>query len=136
MSKSHVELVRWIAKSGFGLTLNLALLTVWVDGAGIRPELAVFINWAILSVYGYLMARWWVFDDAISPDGVRGHLRQYVGMQGILAGGKLVNYVVYVALVWLHIDYRVAWVLGAGVGLLVSFGGNREWWTEPTPTDG
>lgn len=122
------EFVRWGLKSGVGLGVNLALLTVWVDGVGIRPELAIWINWALLSVYGYLVTKWWVFDDTVTIDGAREHVRQWLGMQGILAGGKLVNYVVYVALIWIGLDYRVGWVLGAVVGLAVSFGGNRRWW--------
>lgn len=77
--------------------------------------------------YGYVVTHRWVFKETKSLSGVVDHLRQYIGMQGILAGGKVVNYVVYVVLLQ-AIDYRIAWVVGAGVGLLVSFGGNRKWW--------
>lgn len=124
------EGVRWAIKSGVGLGINLALLTVWVDGAGIPPQAAIFINWALLSIYGYLVTQKWVFDETKSIDSLRGHVWQFVGMQGILAGGKVVNYVVYVVLISAGIDYRISWVIGAVVSLAINFGGNRVWWTE------
>jgi len=37
-------LVRWGVKSTVALGANVALLTVWVDGLGVPPELAVLIN--------------------------------------------------------------------------------------------
>lgn len=123
------EFVRWAAKSGVGLGINLILLTVWVDGLGIPPQVAIFINWALLSVYGYLVTRHWVFEDTKRIQGVRGHVRQFLGMQGILASGKVVNYLVFIVILEFGVDYRLSWVLGAVVGLAVSFGGNRAWWT-------
>lgn len=129
LTKQVREFVRWGIKSSVGLGINLALLTVWVDGVGIRPEFAIWINWALLSVYGYVVTQRWVFDETKSINGVRGHARQFLGMQGILGVGKAINYVVFVALIWVGLDYRVGWVLGAVVGLVVNFGGNRAWWT-------
>lgn len=123
------EAVRWAVKSGIGLSINLALLTVWVEWAGIPPQVAIFINWALLSGYGYVVTRHWVFEDTVELDGLRDHVRQYLGMQGILAGGKVVNYLAFVALIAVGLDYRVSWVLGALLGLAISFGGNRKWWT-------
>lgn len=128
LTEQSREFVRWGLKSGVGLGINLALLTVWVDGIGIPPQVAIFINWALLSVYGYVVTHRWVFAETKSLSGLRDHARQWLGMQGILAGGKAINYVVYVALIWVGLDYRVGWVLGAVVGLVVSFGGNRRWW--------
>lgn len=128
------ELIRWAVKSGIGLGVNLALLTVWVDSFGVPPQVAIFINGGLLSVYGYLVTMWWVFDDTKQIQSVRGHVKQFLGMQGILAGGKIVNYLIYVALIWAGIDYRVSWVLGALVGLVISFGGNRTWWTGVSQT--
>lgn len=128
------ELIRWAVKSGIGLGVNLALLTVWVDSLGVPPQVAIFFNGALLSVYGYLVTMWWVFNDTKQIGSVRGHVKQFLGMQGILAGGKIVNYLIYVALIWVGIDYRVSWVLGALVGLVVSFGGNRTWWTGVSQT--
>lgn len=122
--------VRWGIKSGAGLGINLALLTVWADWVGIWPEVAVLINWLLLSLYGYLLSLYWVFEDVKALSGVRDHLTQWAGMQGILAGGKVVNYLVYVGLLQTTaVDYRIAWVIGAVGGLVVSFGGNWEWWT-------
>lgn len=126
--------VRWAVKSAVGLGINLALLTVWVDGFGIWPEVAVLINWVLLSVYGYVVSRRWVFEETVALSGVWDHARQYLGMQGILATSKVVNYLVYVGLLRVTEFYQAAWVVGAAVGLLVSFGGNWEWWT-PSETD-
>lgn len=130
------EFIRWCVKSGLGLAVNLALLTVWVDYLDIPPEIAIFINWLLLSVYGYLLARHWVFDETVELSGPLEHARQYVGMQGVMVSGKALNYLVYVALIWLGIDYRVSWVIGAVAGLLVNFGGNRWLWTDDQPADG
>lgn len=129
LTKTFREALRWAIKSGVGLGINLALLTVWVDGVGIPPQVAIFINWALLSIYGYLVTQRWVFDETKSIHGLRGHVRQFVGMQGILAGGKVVNYVVYVVLISVGLDYRISWVVGAVVSLAINFGGNRVWWT-------
>lgn len=133
MSERLWEFLRWGVKSGVGLGMNLVLLTVWVDRFQIPAEVAIFINWLLLSVYGYVVTHRWVFDETKSLSGIREHTRQWLGMQGILAGGKAVNYVVYVVLLQ-AIDYRLAWVLGAVVGLAVSFGGNRTWWVSQSRT--
>lgn len=123
---------RWAIKSAVGLGINLALLTVWVDHAGIPAEIAIWINWALLSVYGYVLAGQWVFEDTKSITGVREHARQWLGQQLIQGGGKVINFAVYYAILGV-VDYRLAWVIGAAAGFAVSFGGNREWWTNSQP---
>lgn len=128
MFEAAREFVRWGMKSGLGLGINLVLLTVWVEKAGIRPEYAIFINWVLLSVYGYLITHHWVFKDTKELTAPLDHVRQYVGMQGILAGSKVLNYAIYVLLIHVGLDYRASWVVGAGVAVLASFGLNREWW--------
>lgn len=122
------EPVRWGVKSVGGLAANLALLTLWVDYLGIWPELAIGINWVLISIAGYAVTDRWVFREADSPRGVGANLKRYVGMQSVMAGGKAVNYVLYVGLMWAGVEYRVAWVVGAVVVFAATFTGNKVLW--------
>lgn len=125
MSKTR-NLGRYAVKSIGGLLLNLALLTVWVDGLGVPAWAAVGINWVLVSVVGYLIVERWVFARAASPSSWTGHARQYLGMQGIMSLSKVANYGVYVALLPV-LDYRLAWIVGAVLSFALSFVGNRYW---------
>jgi putative flippase GtrA len=69
-----------------------------------------------------------VFNDHDSADGWRGHLRRYVAMLTVNNSAKLGNYLIYVVLIQVGLDYRLAWVIGAVAVFLVTFGGNREVW--------
>lgn len=122
------SVVRWGVKSAGGLAANLLLLTLWVDGAGLPPELAVGINWVLIALVGYAVTDRWVFDSVASPDSLSGHLRQFLGMQGVMGSSKIVNYAIYVGLIQLGIDYRVSWATGAVVVFLVTYGANKRLW--------
>lgn len=124
------ELVAWGVKSVGGLALNLALLTVWVDGLGVSPELAIFPNWVLISVLGYVFTDRVVFPDGVSPVGYVATLRRYLGMQSVMLLSKGINYGIYVALLWFDIDYRVAWAIGAVVTFSVSFAGTQTLWNK------
>lgn len=121
------QTVRWFGKSLAGLVLNLALLTVWVDGLGLEAWWAVGINWILLAAMGYVLADQWVFQNFSSPGSLRSHARQFVSMQGVMGAGKVLNYIVYVLLLQL-VDYRLAWVAGAGVSFSITLAGNRYLW--------
>lgn len=123
------EPVRWGVKSIGGLAANLALLTVWVDYVGIRPEVAIAINWTLISAAGYVATDQWVFASESSPSGVTGHVRRFIGMQTVMASGKAVNYAIYVGLIWAGMDYRLAWVVGAVAVFAATFGGNKMLWS-------
>lgn len=123
----RTQLLKWGLKAIGGLLANVALLTVWVDGAGIHPAVAVILNWVIISVAGYGVANYWIFPDGVTPSTLRGHARQYAGMQLATAGGKGANYAVYLVLLPVT-DYRVAWVVGAGVTFSLTFALNKWWW--------
>lgn len=122
------ETVRWGVKSVGGLAANLALLTVWVELAGVPAEYAVALNWLLISVAGYVVTDRWVFQAAETPGGVRANLRRYLGMQSVMALSKGVNYALYLALLWAGVEYHVAWVAGAVVVFVVTFAGNRLLW--------
>ncbi len=128
------ELVRWGVKSVGGLAANLALLTLWVDGLGVPPQLAIVPNFVIISAVGYLVTDRWVFRDEASASGVRGHAKRYLSMQSVMLGGKAANYVIYVLLIAASMDYRVAWALGAIVTFLGTFTGNKLLWSSDSPT--
>jgi putative flippase GtrA len=118
---------RWGVSAVGGLLANLALLTLWVDGVGVPAWAAIGINWLLLSVTHYAVADRWVFAQAASATSVRGHVRQFSGMQAIMTSGKLVNYLLYLGLLRV-VDYRIAWTVGAVVVFCWSFGANRKWW--------
>jgi len=124
--------VRWGAKSLGGLGLNLALLTVWVDLVGLAAWWAVGINWVLISLIGYVVTDAWVFGGSESPAGLRAHIQRYVGMQSVMTASKVANYLIYVALLN-HVDYRVAWLVGAVVTFTASFSGNRWLWVSDSP---
>lgn len=123
------ELVAWGVKSVGGLALNLALLTVWVDYVGISPELAIFPNWVLISCLGYVFTDRVVFSSSVSPVGWLANIRRYIGMQSVMLLSKGLNYAIYVGLLWVGTEYRLAWAIGAVVTFGVSFVGNRTLWT-------
>jgi putative flippase GtrA len=120
--------IKWGIKSVVTLSLNLALLTVWVDGLGIPAELAAAINWLTVPIVGYAISDVWVFADHESATGWRGHARRYITMITVNNTAKLGNYAIYVVLIQVGIDYRVSWVIGAVAVFALTFGGNREVW--------
>lgn len=121
------EGVRWALRALAGLVANLVLLTVWVDIVGVPAELAIIPNWVILSTTMYVVTDQWVFSKVASAGSPVGHIKRFVGSESIMLSSKLGNYVIYVLLLRV-IDYRLAWVVGAGVMFLASFGLNRWWW--------
>lgn len=121
-------IIKWGAKAVGGLAANLALLTVWVDGLGIHPAIAIGINFVVISIAGYALANAWIWPDGVSPVTWPGHLRQYAGMQAANFTGKAANYVLYLALLPVA-DYRVAWAAGAVATFLLTFGLNHVWWS-------
>lgn len=123
------EPIAWGLKSVGGLLLNLALLTVWVESGLLSAELAIFPNWLLISVLGYLFTDRVVFTDGSSPVGWLATGRRYLSMQGVMAVSKALNYGIYVALLWLDVPYQLAWAIGAVVTFGVSFIGNRFLWT-------
>lgn len=126
------QAIKWGTKSVGGLVANLALLTVWVDGFQLPPEVAIFINWVLISTVSYVVADRWVFEDADSPIGVKAKLVRYFSMQGIMATSKVANYGIYISLLWMGADYRVAWTVGAIMTFLFTFSGNKHLWNRPT----
>lgn len=123
-----LEFIKWGCKSALALGINLALLTVWVDIAGVAPEFAVFINMAAIPPVMYLVTDRWVFSGRASPTSFRGHVKQFVGMYSANGISKAGNYVLYLALIWLSVPYQLAWAIGAIVMFVLSFGLNRRWW--------
>jgi putative flippase GtrA len=123
-----MQMVKWGLKAVGGLALNLALLTVWVDGLGFAAWWAVGINWVLISLVGYVVTDLWVFRGEDSPAGLVSHIKQYVGMQTVMATSKGANWAIYVALLSVGVDYRVAWLTGAVVVFLGTFAGNAILW--------
>jgi len=124
----ETSLIRWGGKAVGGLAANLALLTVWVDGLGWPPELAVLLNWLLISVAGYWVTDRWVYPDGRSPSGVRANLRRYLGLESVMLASKAVNYGIYLALLYVSVEYRIAWVVGAVVTFALSYVGSRLLW--------
>lgn len=122
------SLVRWGVKSVGGLAANLVLLTLWVDGVGIGPALALPVNFVLISAASYVVTDRWVFADGVTPDSWRAHARQWAGTEAAMLAGKAANYVIYLVLLPFE-DYRVAWVVGAVATFLLTYGLNQWWWT-------
>lgn len=127
MNQTVIQGLKWLAKSVGGLLANLKLLTLWVEYANLSPAIAIIPNFFIISVVGYTVTNRWIWPDGVTPSNVRGHLTQYAGMQAANAGGKMGNYAVFLVLLP-FVDYRVAWVIGAGVTFLITFSLNKRWW--------
>lgn len=131
MKQTAKQGAKWFAKSVGGLLANLALLTVWVEYAGLSPAVAILPNFVIISVVGYTVTNYWIWPNGITPSTAVGHITQYAGMQAANMGGKVANYGVYLVLIP-FVDYRVAWVIGAGVTFLITFTLNKRWWERST----
>jgi len=121
------ELVRYGLKAVAGLIVGLALLTVWVDVAGIPPAIAALLNMVVLGVVGTVVMDRWVFQSSPPATTLRGFLRRLIGAQAAVLSSKGVNYVIYVALLSVAVPYRLAWVGGAVVSFAVSFVLTRGW---------
>lgn len=121
-------LLRWGVKSVGGLAANVALLTLWVDGVGLSPAVALPINFVFISAASYVVTNEWVFDDGVTPSTWGAHARQWVGTEAAMLAGKGANYLIYLVLLPVT-DYRIAWVVGAVATFLLTFGLNRWWWT-------
>lgn len=131
MNGTVAQAGKWLAKSLGGLIANLTLLTVWVEWVGLSPAVAIIPNFVIISVVGYTVTNRWIWPDGITPVTVRGHATQYVGMQAANMSGKVANYGIYLVLVPVF-DYRLAWVIGAGMTFLITFSLNKKWWERST----
>lgn len=135
MNQTIAQALKWFAKSVGGLVANLALLTVWVEYVGLSPAVAVLPNFVIISVVGYSVTNRWIWPNGITPATVRGHVTQYAGMQAANLSGKVANYGVYLVLIPFA-DYRLAWVIGAGVTFVITFFLNKQWWERSAITQG
>lgn len=118
---------KWGLKAVAGLAANLLLLTLWVDGLGIPAWLAILPNFVLISLAGYTVANHWIWADGVSPESLRGHARQYAGMQLAMGTGKVANYGLYLVLLPV-VDYRLAWVLGAVATFSITFSLNNHLW--------
>jgi len=119
---------RWFGKSVLGFLAGMGLLAVWVDGVGIRPELAIGINHVLIAVWNYWLADQWVFQNHQSPTGAGGHIRQFAAFQGVMLAANASKYVLYLGLLWLGVWYLLAWALAAGALFVLSFAGSRRLW--------
>jgi len=127
-----MSVVKWGVKAGGGLGANLLLLTVWVDIVGLPAWAAIPPNFIIISLAGYALTDRWIWPGGVSPSSWRGHLMQYLGMQAANGVGKAANYALYLVLLPV-LDYRLAWVAGAGATFLLTYVLNRYWWTRGSP---
>lgn len=117
---------RYLAQSAGGLIVGLALLSGWVELAGIPPSIAVLLNWVLLAVANCLVLDRWVFpgDHATT---LRGFATRLAGMQAAMLSSKGLNYVVFISLLQVDVVYQVAWVVGAGLSFAVSLALNKRW---------
>jgi len=121
------QLVLWGLKAVGGLAANLLLLTMWVDGAGLDPALAIFPNFVLISAVGYTLSNRYIFQEGVTPTSLWGHVVQFGGMQAANLVGKAANYLLYLVFIPL-MDYRIAWLAGAVATFLVTFALNKMWW--------
>lgn len=121
--------IRYFAQALAGLLVGLALLTLWVEWGGLRPEVAVLVNWVVMGLASCAVLDRWVFPSpaATTP---RAFARRFVGYQAAMLTGKGLNYVVFVALVWTGVLYQLAWVGGAALSFVVSLALNRRWFAQ------
>jgi putative flippase GtrA len=131
MTHRIIQLAKWSVKSIGGLSVNLLLLTVWVDGLQLPPELAVLINWVLISLASYWLTDNWIFPSQGS-DSHKQHAIRYFGMEMVMLFSKAVNYLIYLVLLSENVDYRIAWTVGAGAVFFVSFFGTERWWRVTT----
>lgn len=123
-----VELVKWGGKSALGLGLNLALLTGWVELADIRPEVAVLVNWLLVTTAMYVVTDRWVYSARPSPASLRGHARRYVELELVKGASKLGNYAIFLALLEVGVVYQASWAIGAVAMFGLTFVSSRYLW--------
>lgn len=123
------ELGRYGVKGLAFVALNVAVQIALVEAGGLPPELAAAMSTAAMPLLGYVAMNRFVFPNGAIPSGT-GHLKRFGQYYVTNISSKLVNYVLFLGLLWVGVWYPVAYVIGAAVVFLGTFTVNRWLWHE------
>lgn len=123
----HREIARYGVKGAAFVLINVAVQMVLVELGGLHPATAAALSTATLPLLGYVAMNRFVFPDARASSR-RAHLKRFGQYVGVNYSSKLVNYVLFLALLWIGVWYPAAYIIGAGVVFIGSFSLNRWLW--------
>lgn len=115
-------LIRFLIVGVGGLSVDVAVLWLMKDGAGLSHEVARLVSLAVATVVTWALNRHFTFGESGRGQGVE------FGRYAIVAAvAQSVNYLTYLGVIEAapHIDYRIAAVIGAVVATGFSYTGQR-----------
>lgn len=121
------ELGRYGAKGLAFVALNVAVQIALVESGSLRPEVAAALSTAAMPLLGYVAMNRFVFPNGAIPSGTS-HVKRFAQYYVTNISSKLVNYVLFLGLLWAGVWYPIAYVLGAGAVFLGTFTVNRWLW--------
>lgn len=127
MVKQVQELLRYGLKGGAFVALNVSVQIILAEIGGLSPAIAAALSTAAMPLLGYIAMNRFVFPTAERVTG-RTHLKRFAQYYGVNMTSKVANYILFLVLLTIGIWYPLAYVLGAGVVFVASFGANRWLW--------
>ncbi len=112
--------VRYGVHSIGGFALNVALLAVLVELAGMHAAVAPILSVAVTFLVCFPVADQWVFSNRNGP-----LHRRFVAYISVLTSAKAISYVGYVVLLLVGLHYLVAWLVASCVVFLTSYRSHR-----------
>lgn len=115
-------LIRFLTVGVGGLSVDVAVLWLMKEGAGLTPEVARLISLSVATLVTWALNRQFTFGES-------GRRKRFeFGRYAMVAAlAQSVNYVTFLAVIQAapHIDYRLAAVIGAVVATGFSYTGQR-----------
>jgi putative flippase GtrA len=115
-------LIRFLVVGVGGLSVDVAVLWLMKDGAGLSHAWARVVSLCVATLVTWALNRHFTFGE--SGGSRRWELLRYIAVAAV---AQSVNYVTYLAVLEAapHIDYRLAAVIGAVVATGFSYTGQR-----------
>ena len=122
------EVVSFGLTGAFGLLVNVAVLSALVEFGHVSEALAAVLSTATVLFGTFVLTDQWVFDEYETQSDATSWLRRAGSYYGVMITAKGLNYLVYLLLLRLGVQYQFAWVSGSMIVFVGTFGANRFLW--------
>lgn len=122
------EATRYGIKGAAFVGLNISVQVVLVELGGLRPAIAAALSTAAMPFLGYVAMNRYVFPRAGAAATLRGYLKRFGQYYAINMSSKAVNYVFFLGFLAVGVWYPLAYLLGAAIVFVLTFGANRWLW--------
>lgn len=119
------QFIKFCFVGGTAALINYSILYSFVEFLGIWYVYANLCGGVISAIFNFFANKFWTFRN---PELGKKAVRQGIKFVIIISLGVLLNTLfVYIFTDYLHIDYRISWVIATGLVLFWNFGFNRLW---------